>query len=349
MSDDRITIDGSAGGGSVVRLAIGLAAALGRAVRVENVRGARKNPGLKAQHLAGVRAVAELCNADIEGDELHSRELAFVPGDAWASSVDLEIPTAGSVGLALQPLGLAALGANGDVTVNVRGGTIAKGAPPLPYLVHVAHRVLAKWGQSTEVWTERHGFFPKGGARVRARISSSRPTDPLELTDRGDLTRIEGRSLASRELWEREVAERQAHAAEAELRETFSDIPIYVESEYVDTASIGTGVVLWAPFARTVLGGSALGKKGKLAEHVGGEAARNLIHEIEAGTTVDVHLADQLVPYLALYGGAFRCRTATDHLETAIAVAERLIGAHFETTPLDDGDLEVRCAGIGYS
>ena len=343
MASDVIEIDGAEGGGSVVRLAVGLAASQGQPVRIVNVRGARKSPGLKAQHLAGVQAVAELCQAHVDGAELHSRELTFSPGQTWASNVSLQIPTAGSVGLALQPLQLAALGADRDVAVHVRGGaTVAKWAPPLPYLVHVTHRVLAHWGQAIEVWTERHGFFPKGGARVQARMAPPTSTPPLELAHRGTLARIEGVSLASGVLREREVAERQARAAEAELRDAYPDMPIYVESQYVDTASIGTGVVLWAPFEGTVLGADALGKKGKLAEHVGGEAARQLIEEIDAGATVDVHLADQLVPYLALYGGAFRCRSWTDHLEMATAVAERMTEAHFERMPLDDGGLEVR-------
>lgn len=347
MSTPTIEIDGSQGGGSVVRLAIGLAAALGQSVRIVNIRGARKNPGLKAQHLAGVQAVAQLCDADLDGAEIHSRELTFAPGDTRALNVEVSVPTAGSVGLALQPLPIALCGADHDMTVNVHGGgTIAKWAPPLPYLVHVTHRVLAHWGQSIEIWTDRHGFFPKGGARVQARIGPPMSRAPLELDDRGTLSHIEGVSLASEALRERAVAERQARAAEEELRETYPDLPVHLESEYVDTASIGTGVVLWAPSERTVLGASALGKKGKLAEHVGGEAARKLINEIDAGATVDVHLADQLMPYLALYGGSFRCRTSTDHIDMATAVGESLTNVDFDVTSLDDGGLEVRCLGL---
>ncbi len=343
MARDVVEIDGADGGGSVVRLGVGLAAARGKPVRIVNIRGARKTPGLKAQHLAGVQAVAELCDAELDGAEVHSRELSFAPGSSWASHVDLAMPTAGSVGLALQPLQLAMLGADRSVSVTVRGGgTVTKWAPPLPYLAHVTHRVLAHWGQSIELWPERHGFFPKGGARVQSRIAPPTSTSPLALRRRGTLSRIEGVSMASAALREREVAERQAGAAEAELRESDPELPVYVAAEYADTASIGTGVVLWAPFERTVLGAAALGKKGKLAEHVGGEAARTLIDEIEAGATVDVHLADQLVPYLALYGGAFLCRTWTDHLEIATAVAERLTDAHFERTALGDGGQEVR-------
>lgn len=328
MNGDIVEIDGSSGGGSVVRLGVGLAAARGQPIRIVNIRGARKNPGLKAQHLAGVRAVADLCNAELTGAELHSRELTFVPGTDWASRVDLSIPTSGSVGLALQPLQIAMLRADRDVTVRVEGGgTVTKWAPPLPYLVHVTQRMLAEWGQPVEIWTERHGFFPKGGARVQARVPPPTTDRGLELLDRGGLTRIEGRSLASEALREREVAERQAQAAESELREMFSDVPVHVEPSYVDTASIGTGVVLWAVFERAMLGADALGKKGKLAEHVGGEAARALIEEVNADATVDVHLADQLIPYLALYGGALRSRMWTDHIGIATDVVRQMTGA----------------------
>ncbi len=337
MTSDIIEIDGSSGGGSIVRLGVGLATACGQPIRIVNVREARKNPGLKAQHLAGVQAVADLCNAELNGAEIHSRELTFAPGSTWTSKVSVNIPTAGSVGLALQPIQLAMLGADRDVTVEVQGGgTIAKWAPPLPYLAHVTHRVLAEWGQPIEVWTDRHGFFPKGGARVRAQLSPPTTGDPLEVTDRGRLKRIEGRSLASEALREREVAERQAQAAEAELREVLSETPVYVEPGYVDTASIGTGIVLWAVFEHTVLGADALGKKGKLAEQVGGEAARHLIREIASDATVDVHLADQLIPYMALYGGTLRCRTWTDHLEIAVEVVERMTGATPDT-PVENG------------
>jgi len=328
MNGNIVEIDGSSGGGSVVRLGVGLAAARSQPIRIVNIRGARKNPGLKAQHLAGVHAVADLGNAELNGAELHSRELTFVPGNDWASRVDLSIPTAGSVSLALQPLQIAMIGADRDVTVHVEGGgTMTKWAPPLPYLVHVTQRLLAEWGQPVEIWTERHGFFPKGGARAQARFFPPTTDRPLELIDRGGLTRIEGRSLASEALRDREVAERQAQAAETELRQVLPDAPVYVEPSYVDTASIGTGVVLWAVFERATLGADALGKKGKLAEHVGGDAARALIDEVDADATVDVHMADQLIPYLALYNGVFRSRMWTDHMRIATDIVQQMTGA----------------------
>ena len=42
----------------------------------------------------------------------------------------------------------------------------------------------------------------------------------------------------------------------------------------------------------------SVGEKGKKAEIVGEESARNLIMEIESKAPVDKHLADQLVPFI---------------------------------------------------
>ncbi|WP_455363283.1 RNA 3'-terminal phosphate cyclase, partial [[Eubacterium] cellulosolvens] len=55
-----IEIDGSfgEGGGQVLRTTVGLSALLGREVHVKNIRAKRPNPGLRAQHITGIKAVA---------------------------------------------------------------------------------------------------------------------------------------------------------------------------------------------------------------------------------------------------------------------------------------------------
>ncbi len=126
-----VTVDGAEGGGSVLRVAIGLAVALQKPVRVVNIRGARKDPGLKAQHLAGLLATAQLCDAQVEGAKLGSREVLFVPKRINKPKLRAEVPTAGAVGLVLQPLQIACLAAEHDVEVFVDGGgTFGKWAPP---------------------------------------------------------------------------------------------------------------------------------------------------------------------------------------------------------------------------
>ncbi len=78
------------------------------------------------------------------------------------------------------------------------------------------------------------------------------------------------------------------------------------------------------------LGGSCLGARGVPAEEVGREAANALRAEIQSGGGVDRYLADQLVPFMAVIGGAFTTSDVTLHTRSNIHVAERILGARFE-------------------
>ena len=64
-----VIIDGSygEGGGQILRTSLTLAAILAQPVRIKNIRAKRKTPGLAAQHLTAVRAVAAICQARVTG------------------------------------------------------------------------------------------------------------------------------------------------------------------------------------------------------------------------------------------------------------------------------------------
>ena len=53
--------------------------------------------------------------------------------------------------------------------------------------------------------------------------------------------------------------------------------------------------------------------------------------ELTAGSTVDVHLADMLIPYMALTEGTstFLAREFSDHLETNVWLAEKMLKVRF--------------------
>ena len=76
-----IVINGSygEGGGQVLRTSLTLSALSGEPLRIENIRAKRRKPGLQAQHLTGVRAMAQICDAELEGADLGSLTLAFRP------------------------------------------------------------------------------------------------------------------------------------------------------------------------------------------------------------------------------------------------------------------------------
>ncbi len=335
--EEFIEIDGAEGGGSVLRVGLGLAVALKKPIRVRNIRGARKDPGLKPQHLAGLLATAQLCNAALEGATVGSRAITFIPQEITRRKLTVTVPTAGAVGLVLQPLQIACLAAPQEVEVVIEGGgTFGKWAPPLPYLERVNFAILARLGYLTQVHTERYGFYPRGGARVQARFYPPQIQGPIQLDERGSLQKIQGLSFATQALSAAKVAERQAQAAQAKLQRAFSGTSISVEPRYVEASSIGSAVVLWAAFEQTILGADELGERGVPSERIGQLAAEKLIAELQSKATLDVHMADQIIPLLALYGGSFRCRELTDHIRVNMSIAEQLTDRSFA---VEDGKI----------
>ncbi|MDD4652006.1 MAG: RNA 3'-terminal phosphate cyclase [Methanothrix sp.] len=135
----------------------------------------------------------------------------------------------------------------------------------------------------------------------------------------GSCVRVQGISHCSN--LPEHVAIRQAESAEEVLGE--AGFMAQVDHEVAHLPSLGSGITLWSGFK----GASSLGKKGFPAERVGGTAAEELIAELKSSATVDVHLADQIIPYLALAGGSFTVREISLHAKTNIWTARRFLDA----------------------
>ena len=118
-------MDGSygEGGGQILRTSIMLATILGYEVEVYNIRAKRSNPGLRPQHIAAIRALAEITGGEVEGLSVGSRRIVFRPGQRLKTRLELDVGTAGSITLVLQAVlpALSVLGA--DAQLRIRGGT----------------------------------------------------------------------------------------------------------------------------------------------------------------------------------------------------------------------------------
>src|SRR5206468_3020950 len=121
-----IQIDGGygEGGGQIIRTSVSLAAITRQPVEIANIRAKRAKPGLQPQHLAAVKAAAEICGAQLEGANVGSTRLVFTPAtDVQSGDYRFDIGTAGSAPLVVQAvlIPLALTGKPSSVTVT--GGT----------------------------------------------------------------------------------------------------------------------------------------------------------------------------------------------------------------------------------
>ncbi|MCX7594159.1 MAG: RNA 3'-phosphate cyclase, partial [Fischerella sp.] len=141
-----IYIDGSygEGGGQVLRTSLSLAAITSTPTTIYNIRAGRTKPGLAAQHLTAVRAVAAICHAQVRGDALGSMMLEFIPGGvvtagnyAFDVSEARQGGSAGAVTLVLQTILLPLALASGSSHVTLKGGTHVDRSPSMTYIEQV--------------------------------------------------------------------------------------------------------------------------------------------------------------------------------------------------------------------
>jgi len=324
-----ISIDGGygSGGGQIVRTSIGLSAITGKAIKITNIRKGRCRQGLAEQHLQAVRAVASLCDAEVKGAELHSTELEFIPKKIKSGNVNVKIATAGSVGLLLQSLLIPAIKTDLIIKIN-GGGTYGKWAAPIDNFRYVLFPLLEKMGYKAEIKIEREGFYPVGGAKVKVH-SGKAELKPIEITEKGKIISIEGRSIASEHLKKAEVAERQAKVAKKILFDNFK-IDAKIKKEYVKSKCPGSGIQLWIKTENTIIGANGLGEKGKPSEIIGKGAAKQLIEDYNKGC-IDRHTADQLIPYMALAGkGKIKASEISGHVTTNAYITEQFLPVKFK-------------------
>jgi RNA 3'-terminal phosphate cyclase (ATP) len=300
-----LKIDGSylEGGGQIVRSAVALSAVAGIPVEITRIRENRKKPGLGYQHCAAVRAVACACQGQMDGNEPGSRSLTFIPGDIRKALCVIDVGTAGSIPLVIQAWLPVALVKGGSLEVT--GGTEVPASPTVDYLEKVLIPALGTMGGGVSFRVKKRGYYPAGGGIVRVAV---KPADPEPVIIKKDTSR--GIRSCSSGL-PPHVAERQAARAVLLLGGVLGgNIPVEIQRS--EGLSKGSSCTVWCG----AKGASSLGRPGLPAEKVGEAAATGLISEIAAPGQVDSHMSDQLLIYLACYGGAYTASEYTLHART---------------------------------
>jgi RNA 3'-terminal phosphate cyclase (ATP) len=381
-------IDGShgEGGGQVLRNSISLAAIMAKTIQIHNIRAGRSKPGLKPQHLTGLRLAAGICSGKLDGDKIGSQVVQYSPsklplyvdGDRNAHiNLVADIGTAGSICLLLQTALPCGLFSKTVCQLILKGGTNASLAPQYDYWELVFLPILRScFGVPAEnfqskVW--RRGYFPRGGGEIHVEIKPlARGLNPIRLLEQGEVQEFYIRSFHAGKI-PRHVAQDMADAARSALKKNLINlrgitpsVDIVTEQQYVGS---GSGILVVAKTTTgCILAGSALGSPKTKAKETGAEAALELISTLNDGGCVDDWLQDQLIIFMALAEGTSEILTGslTQHTQTAIWVAQEMCGAEFRVEkvsekadrqqPIEsiygkDGRIPgrhiIRCKGIG--
>jgi RNA 3'-phosphate cyclase len=323
-----IKIDGSygEGGGSVLRIATALSAVTSKPVHITNIRSGRPKPGLMAQHLNAVKAVADLSNASVKGLEVGSTEISFNPKSLTGGIYKIDIGTAGSISLILQAFMIPAAFADNPVKIRITGGTDVRWAPSVDFVENVKLPILRLMGYKAHINIIQRGHYPRGGGILEIEIEPITKLKPLNISNL-QFDCIYGISHSIN--LPIHIAERQAETAKNILHKEGYSSEIKIKSSQTAIGP-GSSIFLWTNGLIPV-SGSAIGESGKKAEKVGSEAAKQILYHISRRSAVDKYMGDQLIPYMALAGSSsIKTAELTQHTLTNIHITEKFIDKKFQ-------------------
>lgn len=338
-----LTVDGSfgEGGGQILRSALTLSLVTGAPFRITNIRKSRRRPGLRRQHLTAVRAAATVARGKVEGDEIGSRELTFVPQPIEGGEYTFSIGTAGSTMLVLQTILPALVLAREKSKVVLEGGTHNPQSPTFEFFADAYLPLVQRMGPAVRAVLEKPGFYPAGGGRVEVCID---PVDSLRAFDLLERGAIRERQVTARVAHlPRHIAEREVNTLAEKLRWDRSCFRI---EELTDVDGPGNVVIveLLAEHVTEVFSG--FGQKGISAETVARRLGNDVREYLRAEVPVGRHLADQLVLLMAIAkGGSFRTLSPSSHLTTQVEVIRRFLGLRVRLAQRDDRSWLVEIAG----
>lgn len=337
-----IIIDGSHGEGSgaVVRTALAMSALTQQPVRIDNVRGATRFPGLDVEDLTLIRALQKSCNADVTGAEPGSQSVTFLP-TRRASGLNGPIeavrtstgrgPNANIVLGALLPV-LARSGVYSSISTE--GETYGNNSLSYEAFANVTLPALRKVGLYAfpELLTAGFGRESAGLATLDVEPSA---LQGIQWSDRGRLQRVQAAVITAG------VPDAIGERGVGHLKRLAQNSGLQMAVEHIRVAARQTGVYVttWAHYDRAFGGGSAIGSRGLRIESVAQLAFEELHEWMATPSTVDPFLADQLLLPLVLAESesAFTVSRLTQRFLTCVWVVKQFTPIHITIRGPENG------------
>jgi len=335
---DFLVIDGSfgEGGGSILRIGAAFSILFKRPIHIKNIRANRPKPGLRHQHLMGLKTLSRLTNSTLSECQVGTKEITLEPKQSINSNIEVELGTAGSIGLLLQPIQIACLGFNKPEKIEILingGGTFGKWAPSLDYLKQVTYTIFKNHGFNIDIEIQKHGFYPKGGAVVKCTIYPPKSIKPVNLTKLGNVELIQGEIVSTNHLRKKKVAERIKRTAQIQIKRHLGD-EIKINFKYVNSLSPGVGLSLWAysDSGAIISTGTILGERNITSEDLGIIAANKLITYIKKEIPVDNYLSDQLIPFMGFIKkpSSIKVLEVTNHTKTNLELMKLFLDRNYQ-------------------
>ncbi len=309
IESDVLKIDGSfgEGGGAILRLSAAYSILFKRPIRIKNIRANRPKPGLRLQHLLGLKALTELSSSSLSSCGIGSEAISITPNttNEVKNIIHINISTAASIGLLLQPIQIASLGFKKFEKIEIflkGGGTFGKWAPSINYLQEVTYKLFEKSGLKIEIDILKHGFYPKGGAQLKCVIYPTRGIiKPINLIELGNIDLIQGEIIITNQLKRNRdnIGLRIKKSIQQQIRKNLK-YETDIKFTWVDSISPGIGVSLWAQSdtGAIISTGTFLGEKKLSSEKLGYIVAQEMLNYIQNEIPVDKYLSDQLIPLM---------------------------------------------------
>jgi RNA 3'-terminal phosphate cyclase (ATP) len=304
---------------------------LGKPFQITHIRANRDRPGLQSQHLTAVTAASAIADADVEGAEIGSQRLVFIPKQLRPGNYRFAIGTAGSTTLVLQTLLPALMLADKPSKLVLQGGTHNHFAPPYDFLVKSFLPLIQRMGPAITARLERTGFAPGGGGILHITIQPVERLKPLVLTERGRILQQSAEVLLAH------LAEHIAYRELKVIASTLGYAPDQLHFKPVESAyGPGNVVLIYVQSEAVTEVFSAFGERGLPAEQVAEKVVKDVKHYLQSDAVVGKNLADQLLIPIALAGqGRFLTRKPSLHTVTNLAIIRQFMNVEFNSRQIN--------------